>query len=318
MVELPSPFDVEQLRGQAKELRRAFAGGDGGARERVRRSHPRFGAARPEDADLAGFTLRDAQLCVARELGFDGWRDVLAHAQAPGSVDRPWRRWSDSPSWDMRERARAAALLTGAAHIGEEHALGALLQPPRRTDAVEVLEALGATWSKWEQLHASISSKHPERRGMTMSPAWYGFIAFAEGLALADGADRVSDEHALLTLAYRRTAQYPGTLEQFQVDPEQAAIALAKRGIAVTDLRPPAKAAIHGRTGPRVHFDFKDFAAVTLAMSTRFKGLGYWGWNTDGSGDYWVDGEAHLDVEGLVREVAESGNAIWTDHHPNK
>ena len=41
--DLPDPFDVDLLRRHAKDLRRAALAGDGLARERVRKAHPRFG-----------------------------------------------------------------------------------------------------------------------------------------------------------------------------------------------------------------------------------------------------------------------------------
>lgn len=105
MPDLPVPFDLAQLRRQAKELRSLALAGDRIARERIRRAHPRFGRTRLTDAELASFTLRDAQLCIARELGFDGWHGVLAHAQGDADVERPWRRWPDDPAGGIFDRA---------------------------------------------------------------------------------------------------------------------------------------------------------------------------------------------------------------------
>jgi hypothetical protein len=149
---LSSPFDVDQLRTQARALRRSALAGARLARERIRKAHPRFDRQRLDDEALRAFTVRDAQLCIARELGFDGWRDVLAHAHGE-AVDRRWRRWPDRPGGQLLRRAVDAASDIGARHVGPEMALGALLRPPQPTDALVVLNTLGATWEQWEQRH---------------------------------------------------------------------------------------------------------------------------------------------------------------------
>jgi hypothetical protein len=307
---LPSPFDAGQLRRRAKELRAAAAGGDLVARERVRRSHPRLGPARLTDADLDGFTLRDAQLCVARELGFDGWAAVLAHAQGT-AVKRPLRRWPDRPSNGLTARCMAVSDEVGTAHIGPEHALGALLRPPRRSAAVEVLEALGTSWARWSHDMAGRHGGDAPPGGARFNPAWYGFIGFAEGLALADGSGEVTDEHALLALAYRRDSRQPGALDSLDVDPEEVVRELARRGVAVSELRPAPVAAPAQPFGDKVHFAFEDFSLVMEALAERYPpGAARWGWNTDGRGRYWVSGERELAIEEVVRSVVRRSDFV--------
>jgi len=94
---IPERPDPEQLRRQAKELRRAVAAGDPEARERARRHHPRWRTASPDEP---AFALADAQRVIARELGFASWarlRSWLAE-RAAGTVraaDRDYYWYAD-------------------------------------------------------------------------------------------------------------------------------------------------------------------------------------------------------------------------------
>lgn len=301
--DLPSPFDVDQLRRQAKELRAAALAGDLVARERIRRAHPRFGRTRLNDEDLATFTLRDAQLCLARELGFDGWTAVLAHAHGD-PVDRLWRRWPEHPGGRLQNRVVEVAKVTGDGHIGSEHALGALLQPSASGIAAEVLAELGATWERWLERHPR-PQVSGDGENFRFNPDWYGFFGFAEGLALADGANEVHDHHVLLALVYRRSSRFQSVLDRLELDPDAVVEALARRGIAAADIRPPATAPRIEGFGPRIYFPKEDASAVTRALQDRYEAeAGLWGFNHD-EDDLrpFVIGEAHLDIEGTVREA---------------
>ena len=305
---LPVPFDVAQLRRQAKELRALALSGDRIARERIRRTHPRFGRTRLTDAELAGFTLRDAQLCVARELGFDGWRGVVAHAHGDADVERPWRRWPDEPTLGVARRAERVSREAGHRHIGPEHALGALVRVEKPTVAAAVLHEFGITWELW------ISRRRVdgvEERGRQFNPAWYRLVGMAEGISLADGADHATDEHVLLALAYRRTSRHPDCLLEFGADPDGIVLALARQGIAVSEVRPPAAAEERAPLGPRVYVPEEDFSMVRRALAERFPpGNGDWGWNTDGKGRFWVDGEAELQLEEVVRDLVGDPSTV--------
>jgi hypothetical protein len=93
---LPDNADLSQLRAQAKELRRAYAGGSPAAQARVLAVLP---DAKPE------IPLRDAQLVIAREHGFDGWRDLSAAVVAQQSGGRDLNRWFgvelNNGTWDL-------------------------------------------------------------------------------------------------------------------------------------------------------------------------------------------------------------------------
>ena len=77
---LPVAASIEQLRNQAKDLLRAVRAGDLAAAERVRAVHPDAGEP---------VKLSDAQLVIARELGFPSWPRLKAYddrlkAHGPG------------------------------------------------------------------------------------------------------------------------------------------------------------------------------------------------------------------------------------------
>jgi hypothetical protein len=93
---LPDNADLAQLRAQAKELRRAYAGGNPAAEAQVRAVLP---------AAKAEIQLRDAQLVIAREHGFDGWRDLTAAVVTQQAGGRDLNRWFgvelNNGTWDL-------------------------------------------------------------------------------------------------------------------------------------------------------------------------------------------------------------------------
>jgi hypothetical protein len=93
---LPGNASLDQLRAQAKELRRACSGGNPAALARVRAVRADTGA---------DIQLRDAQLVIAREYGFDGWRDLAAAAVKQQSGGRDLHRWFavelNNGTWDV-------------------------------------------------------------------------------------------------------------------------------------------------------------------------------------------------------------------------
>jgi hypothetical protein len=92
---LPEHADTSQLRAQAKELRRAYAGGNPAATARVTAVHPRAGDE---------ISLRDAQLVIAREHDFPGWRDLVEAVVAQQSGGTDLHRWFgvelNNGTWD--------------------------------------------------------------------------------------------------------------------------------------------------------------------------------------------------------------------------
>jgi hypothetical protein len=93
---LPDNADLSQLRAQAKELKRAYAGGNPAAIARVRAVGP------DSDGELQ---LRDAQLVIAREHGFPAWRDLAAAVVTQQSGGKDLNRWFavelNNSTWDL-------------------------------------------------------------------------------------------------------------------------------------------------------------------------------------------------------------------------
>jgi ankyrin repeat protein len=110
---LPQDPDLDQLRGQARELQRAVRDGDQRALARVSRSHPKPPAP-------GAFPLTAAQLVLAREHGFASWGRMRRYVQVvtarAWSPDQPARH--DEP---LTDRFLRLACLTG----GDEAADGA-------------------------------------------------------------------------------------------------------------------------------------------------------------------------------------------------
>lgn len=97
-IELPARADLSQLRGQAKDLRRAVVGANPAALKRV----DALGR-RPDE-----FTLRDAQLIVAREYGFAGWHDLMTEVGKKQVAERDMHRWFgvqlNNEAWELLEQ----------------------------------------------------------------------------------------------------------------------------------------------------------------------------------------------------------------------
>ncbi len=73
---LPSRPSLEQLKHQAKDLRKQFHAGEPAAMERVRATYPGLTANKEE------FRLHDAQLVIAREYGFASWVKLKDHVES--------------------------------------------------------------------------------------------------------------------------------------------------------------------------------------------------------------------------------------------
>src|SRR5512132_3345418 len=85
---LPARPSLESLRKQAKKLARDIAAGDAGAIARARVHLPHVGTP---------LTQRNAQLVIAREYGYAGWRDLTAEVR---------RRLGEGLEWAAAEARR--------------------------------------------------------------------------------------------------------------------------------------------------------------------------------------------------------------------
>jgi len=77
---LPSRPSLEQLRNQAKDLRKQFLAGERTAMERVREFYPDL--KKTSSASGGEVRLHDAQLVIAREYGFASWDKLKEHAES--------------------------------------------------------------------------------------------------------------------------------------------------------------------------------------------------------------------------------------------
>ncbi len=76
---LPSKLSLRQLRNQATNLLRAIQAGEPDAIRRIGEFHPRFSDSFQAEIAAAEIVLADAQLVIARELGFDSWPRLKKH-----------------------------------------------------------------------------------------------------------------------------------------------------------------------------------------------------------------------------------------------
>ena len=71
---LPTNPSLENLKNQAKTLLKSYQAGNSEVLSKIKKLHPSF-------SSLSKFGLRNAQLVIAREYGFDNWSDLKKHVQ---------------------------------------------------------------------------------------------------------------------------------------------------------------------------------------------------------------------------------------------
>jgi len=113
---LPEQADLGQLRRLAKDLRREVLAGRPQSLAEVTALHPRGAAATgPGQAEVGrsdpgrtgawAFSLRDAQLVVARRYGFAGWPELIQAAGTRRVEERSMHRWFgvefNNECWDL-------------------------------------------------------------------------------------------------------------------------------------------------------------------------------------------------------------------------
>jgi hypothetical protein len=219
---LPARPSLDSLRKQAKTLTRDVAAGDSEALSRMR-------------AQLAGaeppLSLRDAQLVLARELGFPGWADLLAEVH---------KRTGDALEWAAAQAKRAIHDndLENLTHLLAEHpallawqgtpsgllgcavdAYGDAFDPERelnftRRECAELLIDAGAT------VHLSVldSLLHSRARGMLQlfqskgllprTPRFLAAFGDVEGLRAWFGEHVADRDIALTSEAFVRACRY--------------------------------------------------------------------------------------------------------------
>ena len=75
---LPESANLKHLKGQAKDLLRAFRQGDMSALQRLREFHPKLSGLSDDQLAARTISLSDAQLAIAREYGYASWPRLRA------------------------------------------------------------------------------------------------------------------------------------------------------------------------------------------------------------------------------------------------
>jgi hypothetical protein len=151
---------------------------------------------------------------------------------------------------DAAHRAGDVARRLEQGWIGTEHVLVALFDDPG--PAAEALEELGITRELAEESARGYSRSDPPPpaydpdKGLSPSPAWYGLNGCAKGLALASGRRRPRPEHFLLAMVYGEHTVGP-LLHELGSDERALVDALARRGVPVPEVDPPAYRPWRGR-----------------------------------------------------------------------
>ena len=118
---LPAKASLSQLRARAKDLRKAVTKSRPDAIDRVRAHYPAYA----DGFEPSSFTLRDAQLTIAREYGLAGWGELMEKVATELVEGRELHRYFgvelNNETWDLMEqidetspRADQERLLYGA------------------------------------------------------------------------------------------------------------------------------------------------------------------------------------------------------------
>lgn len=112
---LPPKASLSQLRTQAKELRKAVAKGRPDAVARVRAHHPNHAVGPERPFDTATFTLRDAQVTIAREHGFPSWSALMTEVATTLVEGRELHRYFgvelNNETWELMDQIDATSPL---------------------------------------------------------------------------------------------------------------------------------------------------------------------------------------------------------------
>jgi len=304
---LPDQPNPDQLRIQAKELKRAFNDGDPAAFQRVLEAHPKYkGRAKKRLRDRP-LTLRDAQVTLAVEHGYESWQALLAALEGSSVV-----RWGAPGAMSFSSRAFKEAMELRHALCSSDHFLLALLNPKEPTVASQVLAELGVTYERARQRARLMQGRHRGTSRTSSTPVFQSITGWAEGLAVGMGNDYVSDEHVLLALAFDQVGGSPD-LDWYDIDADEVVKALRVRGVSVPTLAPPVAKTPSGPWGPFVYFPAKDHTKVAMAIMKRFPpGVAHWGFSLSRhmEGFHYVHGEDIIPLERLVRSAVSDRSTV--------
>ncbi|HXV70518.1 MAG TPA: Clp protease N-terminal domain-containing protein [Acidimicrobiia bacterium] len=254
------------------------------------------------------FTLRDAQVTIAREYGFDSWTDLMAEVEGE-RVER-WgeARWSDAVGQSMMLAHRL-----GHRFVMGEHVLLQLLAPKKPTAASEVLDELGIRYDDvLERLERMEIETEDESQGTGSTPVFHMLRSLAQGIAIGMGSTTVTDEHVLLAIAYGDPEGH-NRLVMYEFDPDDVVDGLRARGIVVPRIGPLTMAAPVGPWGPFIYYLPRHSAAVHEILTDRYPpGTVQWGTNTSRQkeGYVYVHGEDEIPMEEIVKGAVQDPSTV--------
>jgi hypothetical protein len=197
-------------------------------------------------------------------LGFKNWADLVAAGEA--EADSP--RWSERSDFSITSRAFEAAQEFDASVCSSPHVLVALLEPPVRGPAYEVLTELGATSEK-ARGYASAWSQTPkgDRQGATSTPVLNTIMGWASGIAVMYASSVVTDEHVLIALTYGSPGRDAPEVAYLDIDPDDIVAKLKDKGAQVPTVLPPVPPPPRGRWGPQVYYPKDQHHSVIGAVA---------------------------------------------------
>jgi hypothetical protein len=286
-------------------LKRAAEAGEQQALDRILASHPKFAGRPAERMEGWHFTLRDAQVTIARELGFDSWKALSAEVEGTP-------RWDATVSFDISRRAFAEAQELRHGSCTDLHFLLALLKPPAPTASAEVLAELGLSYEAVRDRIAKLGRSRRKRARTSSTPTYQLILGWAQGIAIGMGVSRFTDEHILLAIVY---GDYGGEsrLDGFEIDPDEVVAGLRARGVRIPSLQPPAASTPIGPSGPWVYFPKERWSAVTQELVKDYPpGTAHWGTNRSKwkRGYWYVNGEDHIPMETIVRRAVKDKGSV--------
>lgn len=300
--------DLEELRFDARDLAEAVTAGEADAVARVLASHPRYGGRGRSRLDIRSFNLWDAQATLARELGYESWRELVTHheVEAFGEVAE---RWSDRAGTGLIARALRAAAELGEPSAGPVHVLLALLDPPEPTRAASVLADLGIDRDR--VLAGRLGPAADTNDGTRASSSLNHIVGFAAGLAAGLGRRDVDDTCALLSLVYQSSRTVG--IADLDLDGDEIVDGLLRRGAEVPLASPPLPPDPRRPLGPTVFVPAEDRSAVARALSDHDPAaVGSWGWNVSAwkAGWVWFVGPEDLAIAEIARAVVAEASTV--------
>lgn len=217
-------------------------------------------------------------------------------------------RWNGLGVDRLTSRGFDQAKLAGHRTMGSEHLLAALLT--KSTDTREALEAAGLRHGPvLEVLRSRHRVKSLDDESIHMGPTAHEALAFASGLALALGADRVDDVHLLHGVLFVDSTPIAQVIQQLDLRFDRLIEELRARRILLVDRDPP-KPFDPGPLGPRIYVAEEHAKAAFRALNdARAIERGFWGWNMS----RWRPGHRAIDAEWVVDAVEILAAALPAD-----